>query len=338
MLGPVIASTNSSGSKYRDMRTNTLVTLGASAVFGVMAIVLARGWIQGAVENEFRHTPKQATALAAFPSTDQVTTVPVLVANTDLLFGDELTPEALRIVDIPEDAVPLDALQDLSDIFAPEYDPLTTGAIVMLADIQMNEIILPHRVSGLNGRGSLSARIRAGYRAVAVRVDDVTGVAGFIVPGDLVDIQYVSEPNPELDKPVYRSDIILQSVRVLGIDQSQNRNQDAPEVARTVTLEVSHMDAQALAIAQEGGILSLVLRAAGEALPSTTKSLDTRQLDLRANSRSAAKKPRRPVRVTPKKSPPAVAQITVIRGDTSQSVSVRKEVQSPSSDTELAGG
>jgi pilus assembly protein CpaB len=102
------------------MRTNTLVTLGASAVFGVMAIVLARGWIQGAVENEFRHTPKQATALAAFPSTDQVTTLPVFVANTDLLFGDELTPEALRIVDMPEDAVPLDALQDLSDIFPPE--------------------------------------------------------------------------------------------------------------------------------------------------------------------------------------------------------------------------
>jgi len=320
------------------MRTNTLVTLGASAVFGVMAIILARGWIQDAVENEFRQTPAQAASLAAFPQPVQATTVPVLVSNTDLMFGDELTPQALRIIDMPEDAVPLGALSELSEIFPADYDPLISGAMVLLADIRMNEIILPHRVSGLGGRGSLSARIRPGYRAVAVRVDDVTGVAGFIVPGDLVDIQYVSEPNPDLDIPLYRSDIILQSVRVLGIDQSQNRKQDAPEVARTVTLEVSHMDAQALAIAQEGGVISLVLRAAGEAIPSTTKSLDTRQLDLRANSDSSAKKPHRPVRVTPKKSTPPVAQITVIRGDTSQSVSVRKETLTPSPNSELAGG
>jgi len=320
------------------MRTNTLVTLGASAVFGVMAILLARGWIQGAVENEFRQTPNQSASQVRLPRPVDPITVAVLVANTDLVFGDELTPDALRLVDMPEDAVPLDALREWSDVFPADYDPVNTGALVLLDDIRMNEIILPHRISGLNGRGSLSARIRPGYRAASVRVDDVTGVAGFIVPGDLVDIQYVSEPDPSLDKPIYRSDIILQSVRVLGIDQSQNRQQDTAEVARTVTLEVSHMDAQALAIAQEAGTLSLVLRAVGEALPSTTKSLDTRQLDLRANSDSAAKKPRRPVRVTPKKTPPPIAQIKVIRGDSSQSVSVRKEALPSSPDAELAGG
>ena len=339
MLGPQNRlHLNECGSKHRDMRTNTLVTLGASAVFGVMAIILARGWIQGAVENEFRHTPSQPMALHGFPQAPQATTVPVLVANTDLMFGDELTPGALRLIDMPEDAVPLDALSDFAEVFPSNYDPLNAGALVVLADIKMNEILLPHRISGLNGRASLSARIRPGYRAVSVRVDDVTGVAGFVIPGDLVDIQYVSEPNPELDNPVYRSDIILQSVRILGIDQSQNRNQDAPEVARTVTLEVSHMDAQALAIAQEGGTISLVLRAAGEALPSTTKSLDSRQLNLRANSESSAKKPRRPVRVTPRHPRPSIAQITVIRGDTSQSVSVVKEALPRSTDTELAGG
>lgn len=320
------------------MRTNTLVTLGASAVFGVMAIILARGWIQTAVESEFRQSPTQPASHAGFPRVAEAATLPVLVANMDLLFGDELTPDALRLVDMPEDLVPLDALNDLSEIFSTDYDPMNSGALVMLDDIRMNEIILPHRISGLNGRGTLSSRIRPGYRAVSVRVNDVTGVAGFIVPGDLVDIQYVSEPNPERDKPVYRSDIILQSVRVLGIDQSHNPNQDIQGIARTVTLEVSHMDAQALAIAQEGGTISLVLRAVGEALPSTTQSLDTQQLDLRANSNSSAKKPRRPVRVTPKKSPPPVAQITVIRGDASQSVSVRKEALPPSPDSELAGG
>lgn len=320
------------------MRTNTLVTLGASAVFGVMAIVLARGWIQSAVADEFRQAPATNASHVNAPLPSPVTTVSVVVANSNLLFGDELTPDALRLVEMPEDMVPLDALQDVDDIFPVDYDPLATGPLVALDDIRMNEVILPHRISGLNGRGSLSARIRPGYRAVSVRVDDVTGVAGFIVPGDLVDVQYISEPNPTTETPIYRSDVLLQSVRVLAIDQSQNRRQDAPEVARTVTLEVSHMDAQALSIAQERGTLSLVLRAVGEALPSTTQSLDTRQLDRRANSNSAAKKPKRPVKVTPKKAPPAIAQITVIRGDATQSVSVRREALPRSADTDLAGG
>lgn len=322
----------------RIMRTNTLVTLGASAVFGVMAIVLARGWIEGAVEDEFRQAPITTATQSNAPLPSRVATVPVVVANSNLLFGDELTPDVLRVVDMPEDMAPLDALQDLDDVFPSDYDPLATGPLVALDDIRMNEVILPHRISGLNGRGSLSARIRPGYRAVSVRVDDVTGVAGFIVPGDLVDVQYISEPDPSADTPIYRSDVLLQSVRVLAIDQSQNRRQDAPEVARTVTLEVSHMDAQALSIAQERGVLSLVLRAVGEALPSTTQSLDTRQLDRRANSNSAAKKPKRPVKVTPKKAPPAIAKITVIRGDATQSVSVRREALPRSTDTDLAGG
>ncbi len=321
------------------MRTNTLVTLGASAVFGVMAIVLARGWIQGAVQDEFRKAPPPLNAAMTHqPMRSAIPTMSVVVANFDLNFGDEITPDALRLVDMPQDMIPADALNDLDEIFPLNYDPITSGAMVALDDIRMNEVILPHRVSGLSGRGSLSARIRPGYRAVSVRVDDVTGVSGFVVPGDLVDIQYISEPNPEANIPIYRSDVILQSVRVLGIDQSQNRRQDTAEVARTVTLEVSHMDAQALSIAQERGTLSLVLRAVGEALPSTTKSLDTRQLDRRANSDSSAKKPKRPVRVTTKQAPPAVAQITVIRGEASQSVSVRREALPRSTDTDLAGG
>jgi len=174
------------------MRTNTLVTLGASAVFGVMAIVLARGWIQGAVENEFRQTPTQPFSQINPPIIVAPATVPVLVANLDLNFGDELTPESFRLVDMPQDIVPLDALSDPSEVFPIDYDPLQSG-----------------------------------YRAVSVQVDAITGVAGFIVPGDLVDIQYLSQPAIESDTPIYRSEVILQSIRVLGIDQSHNRNQDA---------------------------------------------------------------------------------------------------------------
>lgn len=317
------------------MRTNTMVTLGASAAFGLTAVLLARGWISGAVEDEFRQTRPVMTA--AQEKHDDLALTPVLVANADLVFGDHLSPDVLRVVQMPEDAVPLNALRSLDDLFDPTLSiEEETQPLVMLSDLAMNEIILPHRVSGLGGRGSLSARIRPGFRAVSIRVDDVSGVAGFIVPGDLVDIQYVTD-TVRRSTTIYRSDIILQSVRVLAVDQSSNQNADAPSVARTITLEVNHSDAQALAVAQESGFLTLVLRATGEAVPSTTKSFTSRELDARANSLSATKKPPRPTRVTPKPKPKPVANITVIRGDARQSVSVRKEDIAPET-PELAGG
>ena len=320
------------------MRTNTLVTLGASAAFGVMAIVLARGWIKGAVENEFRHDTSSHTTQTTLPQPDAIDMSPVVVANLDLAFGDQITPKALRVVDMPTDTIPSEALSSISELFPTHYDEVKNGEMIALEDVRMNEIILPHRISGLNESASLSARIRSGYRAVAIPVDDVTGVAGFVVPGDLVDVQYISEPNPDATTPTFRSDIILQSIRVLAIDQAQSRNQEKARVARTVTLEVSHMDAQALAVAQNRGQLSLVLRALGEALPSTTVSLNSNDLDARANSGSAAKKPRNPVKVTPKPAPPPVAHIKVIRGEDTQSVSVKREQQAPQADLTLAGG
>jgi len=321
------------------MRTNTLVTLGASAAFGVMAIVLARGWIKGAVEDEFRQDTTSYATQTALQQQDAIDMSPVVVANLDLAFGDQITPKALRVVEMPTDTIPTEALSSISDIFPDHYDEVKNGEMIVLEDVRMNEVILPHRVSGLNESASLSARIRPGYRAVAIPVDDVTGVAGFVVPGDLVDVQYISEPNPDATKPSFRSDIILQSIRVLAIDQAQNRNQEKAKVARTVTLEVSHMDAQALAVAQNRGqLLSLVLRALGEALPSTTVSLNSNDLDARANSGSAAKKPRTPVKVTPKPAPPRVANIKVIRGEDTQSVSVKRENQTPQADLALAGG
>jgi len=312
------------------MRTNTLVTLGASAAFGIMAIVLARGWIQGAVEDQFKQAPAPKISQTTLPVEKDYNMISVVVADADLNFGDHITESALRVVDMPMEIVPAGALADLSDIFSPDYNEIEDGAFIALSNIKMNEVLLPHKVSGLDGRASLSARIRPGYRAASIRVDDVTGVAGFVVPGDLVDVQYISEPDPGSKIPNFRSDIILQSIRVLGIDQSQNQTQDGANVARTVTLEVSHMDAQALSVAQSRGRLSLVLRAVGEALPSTTKSVDSRDLDARANSNSAAKKPKRPVKVTPKPPVSKVANIKVIRGEDTQSVSVKRE-QKPSS-------
>jgi len=315
------------------MRLNTMVTLGASAAFGIMAVVLARGWINGAVENQFR----QARPVSAAPIQAPLTQ-PVLVADIDLTFGDEITADLLRLVDMPEELVPFGAYNDVQNLF----DPQNPDAILALGDITANEVILPNKVSGQGTRGSLSARIAPGYRAAAIRVDDVTGVAGFVVPGDLVDVLYTFEPNPEADIPSFRTDIILQSVKVLGIDQNHSDQSSAPDVARTVTVEVSHMDAQALAAAMEGGTLSLSLRAVGETTVSTSRSVDSTKLGRRAPAKRKA--PRRAVKKQPKQAEVKPfdprTDIIVFRGDEKSEVTVLSEDKQPEmiSKTELAGG
>jgi len=228
------------------MRLNTMITLGASAAFGLMAVVLARGWINGAVENEFRDTRPETTAQHA----PAASTRPVLVANTNLQFGDVITEDDLARVDFPEAAIPFESFENVSDILG--YDSAAAVNIIALTSIRKNEPILPHKISGPNGKGSLSARIRTGYRAASIRVDAVTGVSGFIVPGDIVDVIYTATPNASplsslsATAEVYRSDIILQSVQVLGIDQNQSDETSQADLAKTVTLEVNHNQAQLL--------------------------------------------------------------------------------------------
>ena len=144
-----------------------------------MAVVLARGWINDAIESEFRDSRPAVDVVAP----KAAPTLPVVIAANDLNFGDELTAEALRIVNYPEDAVPVGAYASMDEIFVD-----TSKRTVVLSQMHLNEPLMNYKISGPGGKGSLSARISEGYRAAAISVNDVTGVAGFIVPGDYVDV------------------------------------------------------------------------------------------------------------------------------------------------------
>jgi pilus assembly protein CpaB len=98
-----------------------------------------------------------------------------------------------------------------------------------------------------------------GKRAVTVRVDDVRGVAGFILPGDHVDVALIRRENGQR-----YSDLLLQNVKVVAIDQIANEQRDKPTVAKAVTLEVTPQQAQKISLATDVGRLSLILRQAGE--------------------------------------------------------------------------
>ena len=141
------------------MRLNTMITLGASIAFGLGGVLLARGWINSAIENEFREVANTAEDQV---QSVQITTVPVLIADENLNFGDLLSRDLVRVVNYPEDAVPNGSFSNIEAIFSSGNDR------IVLSPLALNEPILGHKITGPNGKASLSSRITSGYRAVSI--------------------------------------------------------------------------------------------------------------------------------------------------------------------------
>lgn len=305
------------------MRANTIITLGASLAFGILAVFLARNWISDAVVIGYNQSVPDRPAIQE----PKMKTVPVLVVDTPLQFGDEIIPEAVRIVEFPEDAVPEDSFASLNALF---IDP--EQKTIALRPMNRNEPLLSTNVSGPGAKGSMSARISEGYRGVAIRVDDVSGVAGFIIPGDYVDILFTRDEEIRRNSEDLITDVLLQNIRVLGVDQNLHEGAIAPDIARTVTVEVVIADAQKLHLAMDAGRLSLSLRPLGETMIDATKSIT------RANIIKPASKPKRTVRrryTAPKTALSNIASVTIIRGEERDEVSVAREAMA---DMSLAGG
>ena len=125
----------------------------------------------------------------------------------------------------------------------------------MLASIERNEPLLRAKITGPGQKATLSAVIQDGMRATTVRVNDVEGVAGFVLPGDHVDILMTRQ----VDKASSSTDVVLQNVRVLAIDQLADDASDKPTVVKAVTLEVDTVAAQRVSLASSVGALSLAV-------------------------------------------------------------------------------
>ncbi|MDB5466594.1 MAG: Flp pilus assembly protein CpaB [Phenylobacterium sp.] len=244
----------------------------------------------------------------------------VVVAARAIGFGEPLGPGVLKAQPWPAGAVPPGAFRSVSE--------LTTGSPrLALGPIAPNEPILPHRVSGPGGRATLSGVIRAGMRAATIRVDDVMGVAGFVLPGDFVDV-LVTRSEGET-QTIMRTDVLLEGVRVLAVDQSASDSKNDPVVAKAATVEVSPDQAQKLALASRVGSLSLALRGSedpiGSAGAAAARTVRTGDLRLGGVARSD-ERPARPrlVRIA---APPQASRrsVQVYRGADAYSVSVRPE-------------
>ena len=182
----------------------------------------------------------------------------IVVAAVDMPIGTEFKPEFIKVVQWPVASIPKDAFASSDEIFKGAARP---GDRVSLKIVKVGEPILRTNVSGFGGRATMSREVARGMRAVAIRIDDVSGVAGFILPGDRVDVMLTRQiEGTAAGGSNLATDVILQNITVLGIDQLADQDRDKPVVGRTVTVEVTPDQAQKLALAQQAGTLGLALR------------------------------------------------------------------------------
>lgn len=222
------------------VRTGTLVMLIVALLFGSLAVFVARSWLA----NQQAQVVQQVA-----PAPTQVETQKIVVAKADLKFGDPVSPEVVEEVDWPKAALPEGAFPTIADM-------TKDGNRVVLTPISPNEPILAWKISGPGSRASLSSLIAAGMRAVTIRVNDTTGVAGFVLPGDRVDVLYSLSASSSID-------VLFQNVKVLAINQNVDEKSGVPISGQTATLELTPADAQKLALAQGTGELTFTLRSAG---------------------------------------------------------------------------
>jgi pilus assembly protein CpaB len=217
--------------------------------------------------------PLRDAAPVAAPVPEGLNTKTVVVAAVPLKYGAVLTSEALTEVQWPASSVPAGSFASRAALIGPG------GQRTVLTDIAKSEPILASKITGPGQRGSLSAVIGEGMKAVTIRVDDVLGVAGFVQPGDRVDVILTrNDRTPGASgRPATGtaySNVILQGVRVLAVDQAAERA-GQPKPAKAVTIEVNSEGAAKVSLGQEIGRLSLALLRAG-----SSSSADYRRIQV----------------------------------------------------------
>jgi len=222
------------------MKSRAFWMLGLALLFATLAVLAAQSFI---------NRP---------PVVTKEPTTPVVVVSARLAFGTTIERQHLRITQWPTNALPRGSFQKIEDVVRGDERR------VALQAVEVDEPLLASKVSGFGGRASLSTVIDPTKRASTIRVNDVNGVAGFVLPGDRVDIMLTRDPDSNNSRATkggeLETEILLQNVKVLAIDQVSDVKKDTPSVAKAVTLEVDPTQAQKLVLAQQVGTLSLALR------------------------------------------------------------------------------
>ena len=248
------------------LNRQSLIALGVALVLGVIAVFFANNYLNRSQQKAYEGG-----------------TTKVAVATVPLAYGVDITPDKVHFVDYPNTSIPTGAFTDAAMLM-----PAGKPARVALLPIGVNEPILATKITGEGQGASIAALLPAGMRAAAVRINDVSGVAGFVQPNDSVDV-LITRTLPTQAAATQVTDVLLQNIRVIAIDPNAKNSDGTPAVAKTATLEVTPIDAQKLALAQEAGSLSLVLRKPGEQNNPVVETVSMN--DLRYNMYGGARYP-----------------------------------------------
>jgi pilus assembly protein CpaB len=203
-----------------------------SLFMGVAAAWAANNWVQS------RLGPTGQKA---------VETDTVIAAAMDIPYGTDLEARHIKVMTLPKGTAPENAIRDAAEV---EGKVATT-------DILRGEILMKDRFAEHGTGSTLAALIEKGMRAVTVRVDDVIGVAGFLLPGNRVDVLA-----SRMDQRSHRAvtETILKNLKVLAVDQTAQTEKNDPVVVRAVTLEMTPEDSEKLVKAKAEGTIQLALR------------------------------------------------------------------------------
>jgi pilus assembly protein CpaB len=241
------------------MKAARLVVLTVAIAAGGVAAMLA-GRSEKPPEIKVEQAPKA-------PSVD------VLVAKTDIVTGQTVTPSDVQWQEWPESAATGNFIRKKERPNAIE----TLSGSIARSPFVGGEPIREAKLVNAKGSGFMAAILPSGMRAISTQISPETGAGGFILPNDHVDV-ILTRRQTDADKAnnggdSHSSEIILSNVRVLAIDQNvEEKNGQKVVVGKTATLELTPAQTETLALSQQLGTLSLALRSITDATKETPKT------------------------------------------------------------------
>lgn len=213
------------------MSSRTLLLVGLSVLFGLGAAWMANNWLAARLDNSADANQER-----------------VVIAAMEIPFGQMIEPQHVKLVPMPKESVPSDAFRTVEE---------ASGRIATMTLLE-GDVLRAARLAEHMGGSTLASLIAPQKRAISVRVDDVVGVGGFLLPGNRVDVLVSRKVQGTSNNA--ESETILYDLRVLAVDQTASTDETQPVVVRAVTLEMDSDEAEVLVKAQAEGRIQLALR------------------------------------------------------------------------------
>lgn len=208
-----------------------LILIFLSLMMAVGAAWIANQWVSGQLVSQ----------ADAAPNTQLVVT-----AAMSIPFATKVEARHLKLTEIPEGVSPDGAFTDVAEV----------EGMVSTTSIARGEILVTERFAAHSRGSTLAALVSPNMRAVTVRVDDVIGVGGFLLPGNTVDV--VAARRGTQGRAI--TETILTNIKVLAVDQDEKSEENTPQVVRAVTLEMTPKQAEKVVKARTEGTIQLTLR------------------------------------------------------------------------------